>query len=341
MSSSKPLLRVLSGEALSTPPIWLMRQAGRYLPEYRKVRANQPDFISFCLNPEAATEVTLQPIERYGFDASIVFADILLTPMALGQKVWFVKGEGPKLEPIQSGHIDHLSLEGAIEKLATVGQTLSNLSKALPDDCTLIGFAGAPWTVATYMVEGGGSKDKWAVRQAAWQDPAQFDDLLDLLVDVTADYLIMQAKAGAEVLKIFDSWAEGLPDPLFDRVIIAPTRKIVEKVRAAGIKAPIIGFPRGAGPNYIAYARETGVDGLALDHGLSTRWAVEALPKDLPVQGQLDPAALKVGGQVLQNEVQRLLEAWKDRPYIFNLGHGITPDVPPEHVDQLIAHVRG
>lgn len=340
MNQDKALLQVLRGERVSPPPIWLMRQAGRYLPEYRKVRATQPDFISFCLNPEAASEVTLQPIRRYGFDASIVFADILLTPMALGQKVWFVKGEGPKLEAVDPTKLNHLSTTGAMDHLAPVGETLSILRRELPASCTLIGFAGSPWTVATYMVEGAGSKDKWEVRQAAWKDPARFDDLLGLLIDVTTDYLIMQAKAGAEVLKLFDSWAEGLPDPLFDRVIIKPTRAIIEKVRAAGIDAPIIGFPRGAGPNYVAYAEETGITGLALDHGVSTRWAVNALPRDLPVQGQLDPAALKVGGSVLAGEVQRLLGAWKDRPYIFNLGHGITPDVPPEHVDQLIALVR-
>lgn len=337
----KNLLRVLAGETLATPPVWLMRQAGRYLPEYRAVRATQPDFIAFCLNPEAATEVTLQPIRRYGFDASIVFADILLIPHAMGQKVWFEKGEGPRLAQMELAKLAALSPDGAAARLDPVCETLRRLSKALPSDCTLIGFAGAPWTVATYVIEGAGSKDRWKARTAAWSEPALMDQLLTNLADATADYLIAQAKAGAEVLKIFESWAEGLPAPLFERVVIRPTRRIVEKVKAAGISAPIIGFPKGAGPHYVRYAAETGIDAIATDHGLDTDWAVAHLPREIPVQGQLDPAVLKAGGEVLRSETQRLLDAWGGRPYVFNLGHGINPDVPPEHVDALLAHIRG
>lgn len=337
----KPLLDVLAGEMRTPPPIWLMRQAGRYLPEYREVRAGQPDFIAFCLNPDAAAEVTLQPIRRYDFDASIVFADILLIPYALGQKVWFEKGEGPRLDPIEPKDAGKLKVDEAAERLSPVYETLRKVRSGLPDSCTLIGFAGAPWTVATYMIEGGGSKDRWKARAAAWTDPAGFDALMDVLANATARYLIEQARAGAEVLKIFESWAEGLPGPLFDRVVIRPTRAIVDAVRAAGVDVPIIGFPKGAGPLVTRYARETGITALALDHGLETEWAVEALPKTLPVQGQLDPAVLKAGGQALDGEVDRLLAAWADRPYVFNLGHGINPDVPPDHVTRLINRVRG
>ncbi|TGY92489.1 MULTISPECIES: uroporphyrinogen decarboxylase [Marinicauda] len=335
------LLAVLRGETRTPPPIWLMRQAGRYLPEYREIRARQSDFIAFCLNPDAASEVTLQPIRRYDFDASIVFADILLIPWALGQKVWFVKGEGPKLEPMRPQDAGMLTVDGVEERLAPVCQTLRLVRAGLPDACTLIGFAGAPWTVATYMIEGGGSKDRWKARTAAWEDPAAFDRFMNVLADATARYLIAQARAGAEVLKIFESWAEGLPAPLFERVVIAPTRRIVDQVRGAGITAPIMGFPKGAGPLVPRYAAETGIDAIALDHGLDTDWAVKALPRDMPVQGQLDPAVLKAGGDALDREVDRLLAAWAGRPYVFNLGHGINPDVPPDHVTRLVNRVRG
>jgi uroporphyrinogen decarboxylase len=339
--SDKPFLRVLSGEAVSPPPIWLMRQAGRYLPEYLAVRAKQPDFISFCLNPEAAAEVTLQPIRRYGFDASIVFADILLIPHAMGQKVWFVKGEGPKLDPLTPADApSRLSLDNVREILGPVSETLRRVKAGLPESCALIGFAGAPWTVATYMIEGGGSKDRWNARSLAWAQPEAFDAMMDQIADATALYLIDQAAAGADALKIFESWAEGLPAPLFDRVVIRPTRRIVDAVRAAGVTAPIIGFPKGAGPHYVRYAEQTGIDALALDHGLDTNWAREALPKSLPVQGQLDPAVLKAGGAALDSEVDRLLSAWGGRPYVFNLGHGINPDVPPENVARLVERIR-
>ena len=334
------LMRVLSGETVSPPPIWLMRQAGRYLPEYREVRAQQPDFINFCLNPEAAAEVTFQPIRRYDLDASIVFADILLIPHGLGQKVWFEKGEGPKLDPIGLNNLGALSIERSREVLAPVMETLKILRAGLPSETALIGFCGAPWTVATYMIEGGGSKDRFKARSLAWSDPGRFDALMDLLADASTAYLADQVRAGADVVKVFDSWADGLPDPLFDRVVIRPTRRIVEGLRAEGIKAPVIGFPKGSGPQMVRYAEQTGVDCLSLDHGVDTTWAAANLPTGLPVQGQLDPAVLHAGGAALDGEIDRLLSAWAGRPYVFNLGHGIHLDTPPGNVTRLVERVR-
>jgi uroporphyrinogen decarboxylase len=341
MRSNKPFLAALAGETLTPPPVWLMRQAGRYLPEYREVRAKQPDFINFCLNPEAAAEVTLQPIRRYGFDAAIVFADILLIPYGLGQKTWFEKGEGPKLTPLTQAMQDSLDIGRAREVLKPVSETLSRVKAELPDETALIGFCGSPWTVATYMIEGGGSKDRFETRALAWSDPERFDALMDTLVESSALYLADQAAAGADALKLFDSWADGLPDPLFDRVVIEPTRKIVARLRELGVTAPVIGFPRGAGPQAVRYAQKTGVTALALDHGVDTGWAMEAFPKDLPLQGQLDPAVLRAGGAVLDAEVDRLLSTWGGRPYVFNLGHGIHLNTPPENVAQLLRRVRG
>ncbi|MGX6649179.1 uroporphyrinogen decarboxylase [Maricaulaceae bacterium MS644] len=341
MRSNKPFLAALAGETLTPPPVWLMRQAGRYLPEYREVRAKQPDFINFCLNPEAAAEVTLQPIRRYGFDAAIVFADILLIPYGLGQKTWFEKGEGPKLTPLTRAMQDSLDVDRAREVLKPVSETLARVKADLPDETALIGFCGSPWTVATYMIEGGGSKDRFETRALAWSDPERFDALMDILVESSALYLADQAAAGADALKVFDSWADGLPDPLFDRVVIEPTRKIVARLRELGVTAPVIGFPRGAGPQAVRYAQKTGVTALALDHGVDTGWAMEAFPKDLPLQGQLDPAVLRAGGAVLDAEVDRLLSTWGGRPYVFNLGHGIHLNTPPENVAQLLRRIRG
>lgn len=336
----KPLLAVLSGERRTPPPVWMMRQAGRYLAEYREVRAKAKNFIDFCFSPDLAAEVTLQPIRRFGFDAAIMFADILLVPIALGRKVWFVAGEGPKLDPFDVSLVDQLTEGQSRTVLAPIADTLRRVKPELPGHTTLIGFAGAPWTVATYMVEGGGSKDRFKTRVAAWDQADHFDAMLDKIADATIDYLIMQAEAGADVLKIFDSWAEGLPEPLFERVIIRPTRRIVEGVRAAGVTVPIIGFPRGAGTLYPRYAAETGVTALALDTAVQPEWMHKALPADLPVQGHLDPAALRAGGEVLDSEVDRLLDSWADRPHIFNLGHGITPDVPVAHVEAMLARIR-
>ncbi|MBR9825021.1 MAG: uroporphyrinogen decarboxylase [Alphaproteobacteria bacterium] len=337
---SKPILDVLAGQTISPPPVWLMRQAGRYLAEYREVRSRAKNFIDFCFSPDLASEVTLQPIRRFGFDAAIMFADILLVPIALGRKVWFVTGEGPKLEPFDPANYQDLRLDQTHEVLSPIAETLRRVKKDLPKETTLIGFAGSPWTVATYMVEGGGSKDRYFTRVAAYAQAEAFDGMLDRIADVTADYLVMQAEAGAEVLKLFDSWAEGLPQPLFERVIIRPTKRIVDKVRAAGVTVPIIGFPRGAGTLYPLYARETGVTAIALDTAVDPAWADANLPKGMPVQGHLDPAALRAGGEVLQSEVRRLVDAWSGRPHIFNLGHGITPDVPVDHVHLLLDTLR-
>ena len=336
----KPFLEALSGQVQSPAPIWLMRQAGRYLPEYRAVRANQPDFISFCLNSEAAAEVTLQPIRRYGFDASIIFADILLIPFGLGQKVWFEAGEGPKLEPLELSKLDTLDITRAKQVLAPVSQSIRNVKAELPEQTAMIGFAGSPWTVATYMIEGAGSKDRFKPRALAWSDPEGFDALLNVIADASIEYLADQVEAGADALKLFDSWAESLPDPLFDRVVIAPTRRIVTGLRDRGIQTPIIGFPRGAGPQILRYVKETGVDALAIDHGMDSQWAAENLPDTLTVQGQLDPSVLMAAGEALNSEIDRLMQIWSDRPFIFNLGHGINLATPPDHVTQLIERVR-
>jgi len=338
---TKTILKVLGGKALDRPPVWLMRQAGRYLPEYRDVRSSANSFIDFCLTPEKATEVSLQPIRRFNFDAAILFADILLIPMTLGRKVWFETGEGPKLDPLSVDGIAGLEIGDVEAMLGPVGQTVANLSVALPEETALIGFAGSPWTVATYMIEGGGSKDRWNARRMYWEYPEAMARLLDLIADATIRYLVMQAKAGAEVLKLFDSWAEGLPPPMFEDIVIRPTRRITDGVRAAGITCPVIGFPKGAGPNYIGYAERSGVTALALDHGLNTEWALNNLPQTMPLQGQLDPAVLRVGGEVLDAEIDRIISAFKGRPHIFNLGHGITPDVPIAHVEQLVRKIRG
>ncbi|WP_300542669.1 uroporphyrinogen decarboxylase [Maricaulis sp.] len=338
--SEKPLLAVLGGDVRMPPPVWLMRQAGRYLPEYREVRAEAGDFIKFCFSPDMAADVTLQPIRRFGFDAAILFADILLIPIALGRRVWFEPGEGPRLDPFNPLDHANLDLSQVEDVLSPIGETLQRVKPELPEETTLIGFAGAPWTVATYMIEGAGSKDRFSARVAAWEHPEAFDAMIDRLSEATARYLVMQAKCGAEVLKLFDSWAEGLPEPLFERVVIRPARDIVERVRAAGVTVPIIGFPRGAGSMYGRYARETGITAIALDTGVDPAWAQSILPDGMPVQGHLDPAALRAGGAALASETDRLLDSWAGRPHIFNLGHGITPDVPIEHVHQLLQRIR-
>jgi len=340
MISPRPaLLRVLDGETLERPPVWFMRQAGRYLPEYRELRAKAPDFIAFCLNPEMAAEATLQPMRRFPFDAAIVFADILLLPGALGQKVWFEAGEGPRLGPLP----DIAALQGGIEastgRLAAVGETLTRVRAALEPERALIGFAGAPWTVATYMIEGR-SSDRTGARTYAHEHPEELDALLEVLVEATARYLVMQANAGAQVLKLFESWAEQLPEDVFERIVIKPHTAIVEKVRAAGVTAPIIGFPRGAGALVEGYAARTPVNGVALDTQASAEVGLR-VQKTKAIQGALDPLLLRAGGLALDRRVDQLLEQWGGGPYIFNLGHGILPDVPIAHVEQVLKRVTG
>lgn len=334
------LLRALAGETLPRPPVWFMRQAGRYLPEYRAVRAEQPDFVAFCLNPEAAAEVTLQPMRRFPFDAAIVFADILLIPGALGQDVWFEKGEGPKLGPLPPLEVLRAGVEGAAGRLSAVGETLQRIRAELEPERALIGFAGAPWTVLTYMIEGGGSRDKAAAKTLAYTEPERMDALLGILVEATADYLAMQARSGAQVLKLFESWAEGIPEDLFPRLVTEPHRRIVARLRELGVTAPVIGFPRGAGALVEDYAREGFVQGVGLDTQATAEQG-RRIQKTTTVQGALDPLLLRAGGPMLDRRVDQLLAQWGGGPYIFNLGHGIILDTPIPHVERVLERVTG
>jgi uroporphyrinogen decarboxylase len=316
-----------------------MRQAGRFLPEYRALRARAPDFIGFCLNPKMAAEATLQPMRRFPFDAAIVFADILLLPKALGQDVWFEAGEGPRLGELPSNHALAERIEGSAQALAAVGETLSLVRAALEPDRALIGFAGGPWTVATYMLEGR-SSDRTRARTIAYQEPERVDGLIDVLVEATALYLAMQARSGAQVLKLFESWAEGLPEPLFQRLVVGPHARIVARLRALGVTLPVIGFPRGAGALVHRYAESAGTQAVALDVQASSELGLAVQTKK-PIQGALDPLLLRAGGSELDRRVDELLGQWSSGPYIFNLGHGILPDTPIEHVERVVAKVTG
>lgn len=337
----KPLLDVLSNRTPSRRPVWLMRQAGRYLPEYREVRRSTKDFLDLCYTPELAAEVTLQPLRRYDLDAAIMFADILLIPDALGLPVSFHEGEGPVLEPVRDGKsLAKLGHTDIHKKLAPVYETVRLLVKGLPENVTLIGFAGAPWTVATYMVEGRGSQDQAAAKNWAYREPDEFQKLINMLVEATADYLIAQIDAGAEVLQLFDTWAGSLPATEFERWCIKPTAEIITRVRAAREGIPIIGFPRGAGPSYVKYVESTGVDGVSLDTSLPLDWAVKNLQPRTIVQGNLDPLALVAGGNILREQTEGILSAFSNGRHIFNLGHGIVPQTPPEHVDELVSLIR-
>ena len=336
----KKLITTLKGEVSPRPPLWLMRQAGRYLPEYRALRANARDFVQFCLTPELAIEVTLQPVRRFSLDAAILFADILLVPHALGQKVWFAEGEGPRLEPVRdAAGLARLSYDPA--KLAPVMQTIKGVRAALPGDAALIGFAGSPWTVATYMIEGAGGTDHETSRRLAWTDPAFFAALMGLLVEATSTYLIAQADAGAEVLQLFESWASTVPAGLFHSAVLDPTARIVAAVKAKHPNIPIIGFPRGAGSWLATYAKATGVDGIGIDQMTDMAAMARTLPANVALQGNLDPVLLLAGGEPMRREASRIIEAMKGRPFIFNLGHGVMQPTPPEHVAELAALVRG
>jgi uroporphyrinogen decarboxylase len=340
-SDNKLLIRTLRGEVADCPPVWLMRQAGRYLPEYRELRARSGTFLDLCYTPEHACEVTLQPIRRFGFDAAILFSDILVIPDALGQKVAFKQGEGPVLEPLRSADdIDRLDRGRVIDHLAPVFETVQLLRRELPENVALIGFAGAPWTVATYMVEGGSSRDFATVKAMAYGAPDDFDRLIALLADATADYLIAQADAGAEVLQLFDSWAGVLPDMAFMRWVIEPTKRIVARIRAVHPTIPLIGFPRGAGVMYLPYAAGTGVDAVSLDTAVPLDWAAHEVQTMVAVQGNLDPILLRAGGKALADGVRRIRRTFAGGPFVFNLGHGIVPDTPPEHVAELVAVLR-
>ncbi|MEM7508429.1 MAG: uroporphyrinogen decarboxylase [Pseudomonadota bacterium] len=338
----KSLIKVLRGEALDTPPVWLMRQAGRYLPEYRETRKKAGSFLDLCYSPELAEEVTLQPIRRYGLDAAILFADILLIPHALGQNLRFVEGEGPRLDPIsdREGLSALKPVEEIDEVLSPVYETVRRLSSSLPEETTLIGFAGAPWTVATYMVAGRGTPDQAPARSWMYRDPEGFSQLVDVITEATIHYLSAQITAGAEVVKIFDSWAGSLAPDAFRRFSIEPAKQIVDSLRGRHGDIPVIGFPRGAGGGYPRFAKETGVDGLALDTSVPLDWAREAIP-NVALQGNLDPMLMVLGGSALTDRAQALKEQMAGHPYIFNLGHGITPDADPAHVDQLLRALRG
>ncbi|HJU31658.1 MAG TPA: uroporphyrinogen decarboxylase [Hyphomicrobiaceae bacterium] len=335
------LLRVFAGEALTPPPIWLMRQAGRYLPEYRAVRARAGDFLALCYSPELAAEVTLQPIRRFGFDAAILFADILLVPDALGQGVRFVEGEGPRLDAIRDeADLARLSLDATRPKFARVCETVARVREKLPGETALIGFCGAPWTVATYMVGGQGSADQADARLWAYRDPQGFRRLIDLLVEASVDYLAGQIEAGADLVQIFDTWAGSLSDEQFRRWVIAPTRQIVERLKARHPAVPVIGFARGAGALSAAYITATRIDGVGCDTSMSLELAARELAPRAVVQGNLDPLLLAAGGEALERRVADILAALAARPFIFNLGHGIVPQTPPEHVARLVELVR-
>ena len=338
---TKPLIRVLEGQHLPTPPIWLMRQAGRYLPEYRAVREKAGGFLDLCFNPELAAEVTLQPVRRFGFDAAILFSDILVMPLALGRKVEFLVGEGPKLEPME----DASALTQMHERIdptvfTPVYETVSRVKSQLDHQTTLIGFCGAPWTVATYMIAGHGTPDQAPARLFAYRDPQNFTRIIDRLVQGSIDYLVGQLKAGADVVQIFDTWACVLSPEQFDRWCIEPTRKIVDGVRAQVTGAKIIGFPRGAGAMALPYVEITGVDGIGLDWMYPRSLAQDILQSRVAVQGNVDPLALLAGGEALDREVDDVMTL-SEGPLIFNLGHGILPATPIAHVERMLKRVRG
>jgi uroporphyrinogen decarboxylase len=336
------LISTLRGATIAPPPIWLMRQAGRYLPEYRELRRKVGSFLDLCRTPGLAAEVTLQPLRRFDLDAAIVFSDILIVPYALGQKVEFVEGEGPRLESVRGlDDLLGLDLTAAERRLDPVYETLQLVVAGLPAGVPVIGFCGAPWTVATYMVEGGGSKDQAEARLWAYRDPDGFQRLIDLLVETSIGYLLHQVEAGAGALQIFDSWAGGLPENEFALWCIAPTRAIVAAVKKQAPNIPIIGFPRGCGALAEIYARETGIDAIGCDTSMPLAYMRDRLQSRLPVQGNLDPLLLVAGGKALEARVGEILEALGSGPFVFNLGHGIVPETPPEHVARLVELVKG
>jgi uroporphyrinogen decarboxylase len=334
-------LRALSGEKTTIPPLWLMRQAGRYLPEYREVRSKAGGFLELCYNPAFATEVTLQPIRRFGFDAAILFSDILVVPHALGQKVWFAEGEGPKLEALaDAGDLAKLDEELDLERLAPVFETVERVRAALPAETALIGFCGAPWTVASYMLAGKGTPDQAPARLVAYSDPVFLDRLIERLIEASIVYLNRQIDAGAQVVQVFESFASALPPGLIEKLSFTPLRRIVAGVKAKHPQAKVILFARGAGPRLEGLAQSSGADGIGLDWGVDPRWAAATLNPEVTLQGNLDPLALIAGGEALQRDVAAIREAMSERPFIFNLGHGIQPQTPVAHVEQLVKLVR-
>ncbi len=340
--TSKLILRALAGETLPTPPIWMMRQAGRYLPEYRATRAQAGDFLKLCYNPELAAEVTLQPIRRYGFDAAILFADILLIPQALGADLWFETGEGPRLSTLTTpAQLAALKPADAVhDTLSPIYETLRILKRELPPQTALIGFAGAPWTVATYMIAGRGTPDQGPAHALKSADRATFSGLIDRIADATIEYLSAQIDAGAEVVKLFDSWAGSLKGDDFTDFAVKPTARIISALKAKHPNVPIIAFPREAGAGYIGFAAATGADCVAIDNSVTPEWAAEHVQNTGCVQGNLASRHMVTGGQELIDETRRVVDAFKGGPHIFNLGHGITPDADPENVALMIETVR-
>ena len=341
VTASRRFLRPFQGESLAPPPVWLMRQAGRYLPEYRATRKDAGSFLDLCYNPKLAAEVTLQPIRRYGFDASILFSDILVVPDALGQPVTFAEGEGPRLDPIRDvAGLARLSLSNTGTKFGLVWETVARLRQDLPPETALIGFCGAPWTVATYMVEGRGSTDQAQARGWAYRDQAGFSRLIETLTEASITYLSGQVDAGADVLQIFDSWAGSLADDEFERWVVKPTAKIVSALKAKYPHVPVMGFPRGAASMLKHFVDGTGVDGVSCDTSCPLSVMCAVADSGVVVQGNLDPLLLVAGGEALDQRADAIIKAMSGKAFIFNLGHGIVPETPPEHVAQLVNRVR-
>ncbi|RKF19050.1 uroporphyrinogen decarboxylase [Altericroceibacterium spongiae] len=333
------LLDTLNGQKSRQRPIWLMRQAGRYLPEYRELRANKGGFLELVYDCSAAAEVTIQPVRRFGMDGAILFSDILIVPHAMGQNLAFLAGEGPKLSPAL---VDHAlsELEMVPERLAPIYRTVSLVRDQLGPETTLLGFAGSPWTVATYMVAGEGSRDQHVARSMAYRDPAAFQAIIDSIIEVTVDYLSGQITAGAEAIQLFDSWSGTLAPDEFERWVIGPNAAITAQIKIRHPDIPVIGFPKGAGAKLVSYVKETGIDAVGVDETVDPLWASHALPSDLPVQGNLDPLLLLAGNMELEKRATYILEAFADRPHIFNLGHGIDRHTPIAHVERLLATIR-
>jgi len=338
---TKLLLTVLKKQRVRVLPVWMMRQAGRYLPEYRAVREKAGGFLDLCFNPEMAAEVTLQPVRRFGFDAAILFSDILVIPRALGRKLWFVEGEGPRLEPLSDAKsLLAMQKQADENKLSPIYETVRRVKSALQPETTLIGFCGAPWTVATYMVAGQGTSDQAPAKLLAAHEPEAFQHLIDILVDTSVEYLSNQLTAGADAVQIFDTWAGSLPPQDFERWCVQPTKKMIAKLRTKHPNAKVIGFPRGAGKNIPRYVDETSVDAVSLESNIDRAFARNEIQSRVPVQGNLDPLILRAGGAALDREVDAVLAAFSDGPFIFNLGHGILPDTPIAHVEQMLKRVR-
>jgi uroporphyrinogen decarboxylase len=341
VSTGKTLLRVLAGSTLEPPPIWLMRQAGRYLPEYRALRARTGGFLELCLSPALAAEVTLQPIRRYGLDGAILFSDILVVPYGLGQAVSFREGEGPILEALDhGGDLARLAMDGFAGRVAPIGETVRRVRAELPPSVTLIGFAGSPWTVSTYMIEGRSSREFGRIKAWLYRDPSALAALIDRLVEATVAYLELQIAAGVEAIQLFESWAGILPAPAFERWVVTPNAAIIAQLNARHPDIPVILFPRGAGANYQAVSRMAGLAGVGLDTTVPPTWARQTFAPSMALQGNLDPLVLATGGAALAEEVRRIRAALGSGPFVFNLGHGVVPETPPEHVAELVRLVR-